>query len=110
MSENCIDVVFRDVPVPLVMMFCRLIDRKDDLVLWKNLEESFSAAAMILESIRLNPNRMCDDTDTEKWMNDLADLARERVEELTPWGVIEEQDDSMIKDLFEGLDFEEATP
>ncbi|MEE8391273.1 MAG: hypothetical protein V3S14_10835 [Anaerolineae bacterium] len=77
MSENLgVDIAFHDVPVALVLMFCRLIDQKDNRSFWKSIRNALELAAELLEAAKSDPDEMYD-KDTARWMSGLADLAHE---------------------------------
>ena len=103
MSENQgVGITFHDVPVPLVMIFCRLIDQRDNLRFWKGIRNVFALEAELM----LDSGEMCDG-DTARWMNDLAALANEMAEESSLWAIIEEKDEDRL-DVSRGTGFDEA--
>ncbi len=73
MSENSgVDITFHDVPVPLVLMFCRLIDQKGNKLFWKSIQNAFELA----EAAKPSPDQLYD-KDAARRMSGLAESARE---------------------------------
>ena len=77
MSENSgVDVAFHDVPVPLALMFCRLVNQQDNRSFWKSMRDAFKLAAELLEATKLDPDQTYD-KDAARWMSSLTESAHE---------------------------------